>query len=926
MSTALTGMSAAETTVDVVGNNLANSNTVGFKESEATFATQFLQTLSLGAAPTADQGGINPQQLGLGTINAGVTPNFGQGTISTSTSPSDMAIQGDGFFIVQGSSSQQLYTRNGQFSLNSSNELVNTTGQRLLGYGVDNSYNVTSTTLEPLTIPMGSAAVAQATSVANVQGTLSPTGALANQAQIIESDPLTDGQYTGPAAGESATAAATPSSPTAAGEAVSGPNPSQYTYALAYYNSSSGAESLLSSDISGSAMTTPDAIGPNGASTTLSALPSIPSAYDTLQIYRTEANTPGTYYLVGQMDSAQLSASNSTYVDSVADTGKNPYTTGTGTAPSVTGTTVTDGELTANATYDYEVVYYNSQTKTEGMPSSQEAVTLTSGQDHVALTNIPSDSSGDFDSVRIYRTLANAPNTYYLVATEPMGTTSYTDTTSDAALASAPQLNTSMLSATTYQYYFTYYNAAGLESPPQVVPTQCLMNSPGRITLTGIPVPPTGSGWTGVNIYRNTANNQTTYYQVAQIANPTTGMAYTDSTSDSVLSQSTKTLNFVGVPITNSSLLTNVLRWDGTTYEQVFQPGTLSLTPSVGGSQLTTQQLTITSTSTVQDLMNFIQQATGIQTNSGDPANPMPPSNLVTGGTIAPGVSLDNGRIRVVGNNGTGNAVNISASSITLTPAGQTAATTVNLPFTTTQSAVGESATTDFVVYDSLGEALNVTLTAVLQSTSATATTYRWFADSPNNDPTSGVNIAVGTGLISFNGNGNFVSATNSSVSIYRSHVAAISPETFNLNFSQVSGLATTQSSLAISSQDGSAAGVLTSYNVGDDGVIRGVFSNGVTRNLGQIVLARFANPNGLEQDGQNLFSAGVNSGLPIHATPGQQGIGTVVAGADEMSNTDIGSNLIQLILSSTMYSANSRVITTVQTMFDDLLSLVRTT
>ena len=67
LTTALTGLTAAETQIDVVGNNLANSQTVGFKASEAIFATQFLQTQGLGSAPSATSGGTNPRQTGLGT-------------------------------------------------------------------------------------------------------------------------------------------------------------------------------------------------------------------------------------------------------------------------------------------------------------------------------------------------------------------------------------------------------------------------------------------------------------------------------------------------------------------------------------------------------------------------------------------------------------------------------------------------------------------------------------------------------------------------------------------------------------------------------------------------------------------------------------------------------------------------------------------
>jgi len=175
-----------------------------------------------------------------------------------------------------------------------------------------------------------------------------------------------------------------------------------------------------------------------------------------------------------------------------------------------------------------------------------------------------------------------------------------------------------------------------------------------------------------------------------------------------------------------------------------------------------------------------------------------------------------------------------------------------------------------------------------------------------------------------FDGEGNFNISTANTVSIDRSHIASASPLEFALDFTQISGLAAATSSLAVSRQDGSAPGVVSSFIVGEDGGIRGVFSNGITRDLGQIRLARFGNAAGLEQKGENLYTSGVNSGLPVEGDPGQQGIGKIIAGAVELSNTDIGANLIDLILASTMYRGNTRVITTSQQMLDELLSLRR--
>lgn len=929
LSTSLTGLSASETVIDVVGNNMANANTIGFKESDATFATQFLQTLSLGSAATTDTGGSNPRQIGLGAIVASITPNFSQGTIENSSSDRDMAIQGDGFFIVQGAAGQELYTRCGIFELNSENQLVTTTGYRLLGYTSNANFELQTTTLQPLSIPLGSRAVAQATNEAILQGTLSPTGNISTQASIIQTGALTDSSYIGPSAGAAAAVASTPASATLTGVNTVGPSPTEYSYVVTYYNSGTTVETAFSNIISGAAVSTANVLGTPGISVTLNSLPAVPSGYDTMNIYRTYGNTPGTYYQVGSVTAAALATANYSYVDTLADPAIPPSTGGAAVAPVVTATTATNGLLSANETYLYRVVYYNSITQCEGAPSAAMTITLAEGQDHVDLSNIPVDASGIYDQVRIYRTLANETSTYYLVTTQTMGTVNYTDNTSDATLATRPAFDNSMLSATTYHYYFTYVDAAGLESTPQLLPTECLLNTDGRVELTDLPCAsagdhPAGGTWDSIRIYRNTTDHQSTYYLVKQIDTMTTGLDYTDSTSDAELELETRTLSFSGVPITYATLLTNVTRWNGTSYVQVFEPGVFAFTPTKGQRSLTTQNLPITATTTCQQLITFMEKSMGIQKTSPDPAHPIPPSNVETGGTASPGGTIINGAIRFVGNNGTANALAVSLSGMKLTPTGQVAAQTVDMPFNTVQNAIGESAVTDFVAYDSLGIPMSVRINCVLESTSSTATVYRWYADSSSNTSATDATIAVGTGLLYFDGEGNFVSATNTTVSVNRHGVASASPETFDLDFTAVSGLAADRSSLAVSRQDGSAAGTLTSFSIGEDGVITGVFSNGITRTLGQVLLSRFANPQGLEQKGESLFASGVNSGLPIVNSPGEGGMGKIVAGATELSNTDIGSGLIDLILASTMYRANSRVITTVQDMFDELMSLRR--
>ena len=147
-----------------------------------------------------------------------------------------------------------------------------------------------------------------------------------------------------------------------------------------------------------------------------------------------------------------------------------------------------------------------------------------------------------------------------------------------------------------------------------------------------------------------------------------------------------------------------------------------------------------------------------------------------------------NSRIVFTGNNGVENAIDIGLSGLLLrTNSGMR---NIELPFGSIQKAVGESAVTDFLVYDSLGIPLGVRLTTVLESRDSTSTTYRWFADCADNDPATGASISVGTGLVTFDGEGNFIAATETTISIDRVHVSSASPLEFDLDFTKVSGLA----------------------------------------------------------------------------------------------------------------------------------------
>jgi flagellar hook protein FlgE len=129
---------------------------------------------------------------------------------------------------------------------------------------------------------------------------------------------------------------------------------------------------------------------------------------------------------------------------------------------------------------------------------------------------------------------------------------------------------------------------------------------------------------------------------------------------------------------------------------------------------------------------------------------------------------------------------------------------------------------------------------------------------------------------------------------------------------------------VAVESKDGGAAGSLTSYSVSGDGSIIGRYSNGRTEVLGQVALATFTNPGGLEKAGDSLYAGTQYAGDVLVGAAGDQGLGSVTAGALEMSNVDLSQEFTNLIVSQRGFQANSRVITTSDEVLQELVNLKR--
>ena len=163
----VSGLKSFTTGLDVIGNNIANVDTTAYKSSMITYKEVLTQTMKQATLTT------NPKQVGLGVTTAGIDVNHKQGILKATGRSTDMAIEGDGFFVIQDIDGSNVYTRDGAFILDSSNNLVTADGLSVMGWEPDAAGNIdTGGPVVPLNIPIGEASFAVATTNATMGGNL----------------------------------------------------------------------------------------------------------------------------------------------------------------------------------------------------------------------------------------------------------------------------------------------------------------------------------------------------------------------------------------------------------------------------------------------------------------------------------------------------------------------------------------------------------------------------------------------------------------------------------------------------------------------------------------------------------------------------------------------------------------------------------
>lgn len=189
----VSGLKNHQTRMDVVGNNISNVNTTGFKSSRVTFSDTLNQTLSGASAPTENRGGTNPKQIGLGSATSSIDTLFTDGSVQSTGVNTDLCLSGNGLFVVK-DGNLSYYTRNGNFKFDNKGYYVNSDGLRVQGWSATTPGDAINTNGQPseICIPAGKTMAASATTKATFSSNLNAAEPMIKSITITTADGQTE--------------------------------------------------------------------------------------------------------------------------------------------------------------------------------------------------------------------------------------------------------------------------------------------------------------------------------------------------------------------------------------------------------------------------------------------------------------------------------------------------------------------------------------------------------------------------------------------------------------------------------------------------------------------------------------------------------------------------------------------------------------
>lgn len=968
----VTGLQAHQIAMDVEGNNIANVNTTGFKYSRANFSDLLSQTAKIATAPQGDLGGKNPMQIGLGTQISSVTKIFKQGSVQVTDKNTDLAIQGDGFFVVSpDGGSTYKYTRNGDFTFDGFGNFTEGNGYIIQGWVRDeDTGEIDSTTpIQDIRIPPGLTTPANDTSYITLKANLDSGNTVETKSPIYTLDSH-NGWYDKDGNGiitstevhnendVADNAFDTDKKIVERGQdlgALFNANGESFNLRtgqgvwVSYADARTQPQTITAAAGTNNIDLTINGINITGSITTVSAIAAENNnslASYIAQLVNAQVSTTGVEVQVTGGDQLTFVNTNKAgteesmkNIDLTVNTGGAvglvttnvitafKYTYSANTSPS--NPTVRDSARTFTSTEDlrkamqvdarlytdylgngWDTGAESTANKNDGV----EVIVNAQGQFEVknAAGDAFNDDDGDIIDSTATHTLAEITSSAVVAGVAEIFTATFGATINADSITfdgvGPIVLGAGASAIVNAGTFTTAYNLAGTGTWTAV------NNGDGTVTFTASTTgarPDTAS--TDFVVTSGGAGVDITVVAATPTTQGVTGVAGAPAgtlTEDVFFPVGTE----LGIAVANTTTLSGpVTLPEGT----VYTIAAVTATAGVGGVLLPTG--TVLDDLTLPANAGLILPAGTVFSNTTD---------TILAGTNAKTVNDHNMFIAISAYTDSANDIGQN-NNFTTTMAALQGSLTSGTAVRTSQNIYAASHASSIDVYDSLGTKHTVRFEFSKTGYTADGGT-EWSILISVPEP-GDINLGsypenIVTGSITFNSDGSLASFNPTNLT-YTANNGSTPSQNIELKFgslSQFDGMTSfdAESNTSGISQDGYPGGDLGGIRVDETGTLIGSFTNGRSFGLAQVAMAKFTNNEGLESDGGNTFIQTSNSGDPIIGQAAVGGRGFIQASSLEMSNVDLSRSLTQLIVIQRGYQANSKTITTSDQMLNTLLQL----
>jgi len=881
--TSLTGLNSATAQLAVTANNIANVGTSGFKRSRADFGDIF------STSPLQK----SSAQIGQGVSLKQVSQEFSQGNVSTSGNSLDLAITGDGFFPLKSPDGlQDIYTRNGSFTLNDQNNVVNSTGQRLMAASVDSSGKADLSNLSALTIPPKTAGEAKETS--NIQlGLNLPADSDVITAEFDRSNPSTFNKSTALTVYDSGGNGYLATVYYVKTQNATQVSPQSKWQTYFYVGDTLVKPSLLQAENSFG-----DQLFINKYGDVLpDSDPQVIKGSGTLEMYALD-------------DQSNVQISEAASVTGAAFS-QTALTTATSTAASGTGSiTLNIAQGTSNyaVTYNLTTADRYPEAMAKNIENTINDKLIAKGESaRVQVEYVPADSGATPPVVEGF-SITNRSGTGTTVTT-----TSYTSPTG-TALSRGSSLSADLLTLGTTAFsssqtlafdinidemgsdYTITYKLLAEDVDPETLADNLQIFIRNQLGLSSNADPRYGmtvsfdseantftfeSGTTGDNSSIVISGASTSAQSILGLPNPSaTAPAQTELRVDSVLTSAVRGKESFPAVLVGDVITQNIteVRVQSTNKDFFVTVGNIS-----GSIELdvgTRPSMEMFAADLEEEINSLIDTSTGLKVSGVE-------------------VSWDSTTKRLTFTTGeTGDTVSLQISG------------SADWGLADTEMAYGSNS--EWIALEQFvenGVPQYVKAGVQTEDGSDVASGTKWWP------------VYLDRGELSFNLTGKMLSPLipmQFETAFLDGGKGAL---TMAIDFTQ-----STQYSSAFAvlsqSQDGAPEGELMGLNIGVDGLVSATYSNGSQNSLGKIVLANFSSPTGLRQIGDASYLASATSGIAKIGEAGSAGFGSIRAGATERSNVDLTQELVDLITAQRNFQANAKAIETSSTMTQAIVNI----